>query len=158
MLDFLLIPQSADPWEFKPLVWKKLNMTVVPPPWICAAILLVISCKICVYMNNLKAKKFSPPSPKLKTGEGTDPKLLPWWFWDPLSQKQQKPLDVYFVFIMRREDDAKTTWAPKTSFALVILHLPNVHSTYLCHALCQVRGNKMIMPTLTVFSDIEVEK
>lgn len=62
MLDFLLIPQSVKPREFKHLaLYEKLTMTVFAPGFVSSP--LVFARRVYVLMNRVEAKRLSAPAP-----------------------------------------------------------------------------------------------
>lgn len=62
MLDFLLIPQSVKPREFKCLaLYEKLTMTVFAPRFVSSP--LVVAQRIYVLINSVEAKRLSAPAP-----------------------------------------------------------------------------------------------
>lgn len=96
-----------------------LNMTIFVH-WVCGAILLVITSRMCI-CEQLKNWIFTT-SPNWKLIKGLTPSFhldgseIHW-----IKDKWQKPLEIYIVFIMRRENDHswerwcqnKAKWKPK---------------------------------------------
>lgn len=58
MLDFLLIPQSFEPWEFNPLILCEETKYCVWSSPAKKIQYLVFKSRICVYVNNSKTDKF----------------------------------------------------------------------------------------------------
>ena len=88
MLDFLLIPQSIKWWEIKSLVLcEKTKYDSICPLDFWSNPTFYYIQDMCIY-EQFESQEVFTTSPELKVAEGADPTLLPWWFWDSLSQKQ----------------------------------------------------------------------